>query len=163
VQVTTKVKLQQEEMLAEDEMEGSTFASTMQTDFRSSSFTTPTKLSTTGTTSNPFFLGTPDISDNASVNIKRTEVLDYSIVEVIFKLGNRTCGLKLFAEEHSLKVGLQFPILSDSNITTTEPLKKPLTLSEEAEKKRLMYQINGVKMPFVPFSESKILRTTDQG
>jgi hypothetical protein len=35
---------------------------------------------------------------------------------------------------------------------------KPISLSEEAEKRRLMMQVNGIKLSAVPFAESKIFK-----
>ena len=48
-------------------------------------------------------------------------------------------------------------------MATNEELgQRPTSMTEEAEKKKLMLQVNGVKVNHVPFAESKILKTADQ-
>ncbi len=40
---------------------------------------------------------------------------------------------------------------------------KVVSLSEEAEKRRMMLQVNGVRLVSVPFAETKILKSSEQG
>jgi hypothetical protein len=49
-------------------------------------------------------------------------------------------------------------------MATNEELgQRPTSMSEEAEKRKLMLQVNGVKVNHVPFAESKILKTAEHG
>ena len=40
--------------------------------------------------------------------------------------------------------------------------QRPISMSEEAEKRKLMLQVNGIKVTQTPFAESKILKSAEQ-